>query len=217
MINSPSEFITYILICTASWHQPKLAAILLIHSLFIPITNWLYRRVIAPATPPQAFGLLLGIMGQDAIDLGTPNPRGTQLANLSIIFGTISTVLVIARIVTRITIFKRTGADDYCIIVASVSDINPSRPASTLLILLSAHGYCDGKFESHAIGQKADGIAIGTVLTAGHFKTVVYCEEARNGFGLHDSQVSWAHKVTALKASTHQRYISITLLLAPVY
>lgn len=66
-------------------------------------------------------------MGKDAIDLGTPNPRGTHLANLSIIFGTISTVLVIARIVTRITIFKRTGADDYCIIVASVSDIDPSR------------------------------------------------------------------------------------------
>ena len=84
-------------------------------------------------------------MSRDAIDSGTPNPRGTQLANLSIIFGTISTILVAARLITRITIFKRTGPDDYCIIVASVSDPTPASSASRVLILPSAHGYCDGK------------------------------------------------------------------------
>jgi hypothetical protein len=65
--------------------------------------------------------MLSNIMGKDAIDSGAPNPRGTQLANLSIIFGIISTLLVVARIITRITISKRTGPDDYCIVMASVS------------------------------------------------------------------------------------------------
>jgi len=76
--------------------------------------------------------MLSNILSRDAIDSGAPNPRGTQLANLSIIFGTISTLLVIGRIITRITIAKRTGPDDYCIIVASVGD--PTRPYSALNI-----------------------------------------------------------------------------------
>lgn len=45
-------------------------------------------------------------MTWDAIDNGAPNPLGHFLATISIIFGVISTVSIIARWITRI-ILKR--------------------------------------------------------------------------------------------------------------
>ena len=63
---------------------------------------------------------------RDAIDDGLPNPRGESLANISIVFGSLSTFFVSARILTRIFVHKNVGTDDYLIVVATVSSRNRS-------------------------------------------------------------------------------------------
>ena len=62
-----------------------------------------------------------GIVTRDAVDDAVPNPRGHMLATISIIFGVISSVLIIARWITRITVHRSTGSDDYVITIAGVS------------------------------------------------------------------------------------------------
>ena len=63
----------------------------------------------------------LAIVVRDAIDDKAPNPRGHRLAVVSIIFGVISTVLIVARWTTRIILNRSIGSDDYVIAVAGVS------------------------------------------------------------------------------------------------
>ena len=63
---------------------------------------------------------------RDAIDDGLPNPRGEQLAKISIVFGCLSVFFVSARILTRVYIHKNVGPDDYLIIVATVSSNTPN-------------------------------------------------------------------------------------------
>ena len=63
----------------------------------------------------------IALFTRDAIDDGLPNPRGEQLANISIVFCCLSTFFVSARILTRVYIHKNVGIDDYLIIVATVS------------------------------------------------------------------------------------------------
>ena len=65
------------------------------------------------------------LFGRDAIDDGLPNPRGEHLANISIVFGCLSTFFVSARVLTRVYIHKNVGVDDYLIIVATVSSNTP--------------------------------------------------------------------------------------------
>jgi hypothetical protein len=60
------------------------------------------------------------ILTRDAIDDGDPNPRGKNLANLSIVFACLSFVFVSARLSTRYFIHNALGPDDYLIIAAVV-------------------------------------------------------------------------------------------------
>lgn len=67
----------------------------------------------------------LGIDGpllsrRDAIDDGDPNPRGENLAHLSIIFVCLAGFFVILRLLTRHFHTKAFGADDVLIVVALV-------------------------------------------------------------------------------------------------
>lgn len=67
----------------------------------------------------------LGIDGpllsrRDAIDDGDPNPRGENLAHLSIIFVCLAGFFVILRLLTRHFHTKSYGADDVLIVVALV-------------------------------------------------------------------------------------------------
>lgn len=79
-------------------------------------------------------------MIRDAIDNGAPNPRGHLLATISIVFGVVSAVLIIARWITRITVNRSIGSDDYVITLAGVSVLERRRekPSSTELMMLSS-------------------------------------------------------------------------------
>jgi len=79
-------------------------------------------------------------MIRDAIDNGAPNPRSHLLATISIVFGVVSAVLIIARWITRITVNRSIGSDDYVITLAGVSVLERRRekPSSTELMMLSS-------------------------------------------------------------------------------
>lgn len=79
-------------------------------------------------------------MIRDAIDNGAPNPRGHLLATISITFGVVSTVLIVARWVTRVTVNRSIGSDDYVITLAgvSVSERRWAKPSPAELMLSSS-------------------------------------------------------------------------------
>jgi len=57
---------------------------------------------------------------RDAVSDGAPNPTGDTLATVAIVFAVVCTVLVAARLATRIFINKMTGWDDYFLIFGLV-------------------------------------------------------------------------------------------------
>ncbi|KAI9727375.1 MAG: hypothetical protein M1834_008446 [Cirrosporium novae-zelandiae] len=63
------------------------------------------------------------ISRRDAVDDGSPNPRGTALVITVIIFSIISTFLAVARLITRFTIHRPAGPDDWTILFALVMAI----------------------------------------------------------------------------------------------
>jgi len=65
--------------------------------------------------------MYLRISDRDAIDNHVPNPRGENLANLSIVFACLSFCFVCARLSTRYWVRRVLGPDDYLILVAVVS------------------------------------------------------------------------------------------------
>ena len=69
--------------------------------------------------------MYLTLSRRDAIDSHVPNPRGQNLANLSIVFACISFFFVCARLSTRYWIRRALGPDDYLIVAAVVSDLTP--------------------------------------------------------------------------------------------
>jgi hypothetical protein len=68
--------------------------------------------------------MFLSLLPRDAIDDGTPNPRGEKLANLSIAFACLSFTFVTSRLSSRFYIRRRLGIDDYLIFIAMVSHVS---------------------------------------------------------------------------------------------
>ena len=70
---------------------------------------------------------LFNLSERDAISDGDPNPRGENLAHLSIAFGCLAGFFVILRLLTRGFYNKRIGADDVLIVMAMVCKILQGR------------------------------------------------------------------------------------------
>ena len=70
--------------------------------------------------------MYLKLAVRDAIDDNVPNPRGRNLANLSIVFACLSFSFVCTRLSTRYWFRRALGPDDYLIMVAVVGGSTPS-------------------------------------------------------------------------------------------
>jgi hypothetical protein len=57
---------------------------------------------------------------RDGVDQRLPDPHGHTLIVVGALMATLSTILVTARVITRLTITRPTGFDDYAIILATV-------------------------------------------------------------------------------------------------
>jgi hypothetical protein len=70
--------------------------------------------------------MAITLLQRDGINDGMSNPRGMLLIIVTTIFVALSTTMVVARLVTRWSITKPAGADDYVIAVAAVCRISRS-------------------------------------------------------------------------------------------
>jgi hypothetical protein len=76
------------------------------------------------------------------MDARLSSDRGIHALNISIVFTTIATVAVLARVYTRIWIIRRTGLDDLAILNALVSNHLPEHEGNEKL--LSCDRYLPG-------------------------------------------------------------------------
>ena len=64
------------------------------------------------------------ILRRDAVDDGVSNPRGDNVVTVNLALVVTATILVIARFWTRVVINNMLGLDDWCVLMALVSDVH---------------------------------------------------------------------------------------------
>ncbi|KAK6595918.1 integral membrane protein [Botrytis cinerea] len=122
---------------------------------------------------------LYNLIARDAIDDGIPNPRGRNLANLAIAFACLSFFFVGARLGTRVFL-QKLEIDDWFIVPALLATTRRYQLREVEIIT-----------EPNCVQLMALAMA------------VTFNMEAKNGFGLHTSQVSKEHKIEAFKVSSN--------------